>query len=174
MTVIIDTRIRSITKTYTGTVLMQLAQRGKLSLDDTIGKYVPGVPNGDKITLRQLADMTSGVASYTQGTTFTDTYFAKPQTVFTPRQLLKVGPSESPLFAPGAKFNYANTNSALLGMAVQNVTGRALEAAYHRLSPMTRASWSAPPRPCASSSPCRRRSVTPSPRPSNIDMEKPS
>ncbi|XAS75060.1 serine hydrolase domain-containing protein [Dermatophilaceae bacterium Sec6.4] len=70
MTVIIDTRIRSITKTVTGTVLMQLAQRGKLSLDDTTGKYVPGVLNGDEITLRQLADMTSGVASYTQSTTF--------------------------------------------------------------------------------------------------------
>ena len=65
MTADLHTRIGSVTKTFTGTVILQLAEEGKLSLDDTIDEYWPGVPNGDRITLRQLADMTSGVASYT-------------------------------------------------------------------------------------------------------------
>ena len=62
------TRIGSVTKTFTGTMIMQLAEQGQLSLDDPIDKYVPGVPNGDRITLRMLANMTSGVASYTGST----------------------------------------------------------------------------------------------------------
>jgi D-alanyl-D-alanine carboxypeptidase len=123
MEVGMHTRIGSVTKTFTGTVIMQLAERGKLSLDDPIEKYVPGVPNGDKISLRQLANMTSGVASYTQSTKFTDTYFAKPETIFTPDQLLAVGISASPIFEPGARFDYSNTNPILLGMVIEKVTG---------------------------------------------------
>ena len=58
-------RIGSVTKTFTATLLLQAADKGLLSLDDTIDQYVKGVPNGDKITLRQMSDMTSGIASYT-------------------------------------------------------------------------------------------------------------
>ena len=122
MEVGMHTRIGSITKTVTGTVLMQLAEAGKLSLDDPISKYVPGVPNGDKITLRLLANMTSGVASYTRDAKFTDLYFAKPETVFTPEQLLAIGLAASPVFPPGARFDYSNTNPILLGMAIEKVT----------------------------------------------------
>jgi D-alanyl-D-alanine carboxypeptidase len=124
MEVGMHTRIGSVTKTFTGTLIMQLAEAGQLSLDDTIGEYVDGVPNGDTITLLQLANMTSGVASYTQSTAFTDTYFAKPETVFTPDELLAVGISESPIFEPGEKFNYSNTNTVLLGMVIEEVTGK--------------------------------------------------
>jgi CubicO group peptidase (beta-lactamase class C family) len=63
MTVAMHTRIGSVTKTFTGTVVMRLSQDHKLSLDDPIEKYVSGVPNGNSITLRQLANMTSGVAT---------------------------------------------------------------------------------------------------------------
>ena len=59
-------RIGSVTKTFTATLLLQAAHEELLSLDDTIDQYVEGVPNGDKITLRQMADMTSGIASYTE------------------------------------------------------------------------------------------------------------
>lgn len=127
MTVGIHTRIGSITKTFTGTVVMQLAEQGALSLDDPISKYVPGVPNGDRISLRLLANMTSGVASYTRSKRFTDRYFAKPDTIFTPKELLAVGLAESPLFEPGAKFDYSNTNTILLGMVVEKVTKKPFE-----------------------------------------------
>lgn len=127
MTVGIHTRIGSITKTFTGTVVMQLAQQGLLTLDDPISTYVPNVPSGDRISLRQLADMTSGVASYTRSKKFTDRYFAKPDTIFTPEELLAVGLAESPLFEPGAKFDYSNTNTVLLGMVVEQVTKKPFE-----------------------------------------------
>ncbi len=123
----VHTRIGSITKTFTGTLLMQLAEQGRLSLDDPISHYVPKVPNGDRITLRQLANMTSGVASYTRSERFTDRYFAKPQTVFSPEELLAVGLAESPLFEPGAKFDYSNTNTILLGMVIEKVTEQPVE-----------------------------------------------
>jgi D-alanyl-D-alanine carboxypeptidase len=124
MEVGMHTRIGSVTKTFTGTVIMQLAEAGKLSLDDPIEKYVPGVPNGKEISLRMLADMTSGVASYTRSPKFTDTYFAKPETIFTPDRLLAIGISGSPIFAPGARFDYSNTNTVLLGMVIEKVTGQ--------------------------------------------------
>lgn len=93
MAVGMHTRIGSVTKTFTGTAIMQLVQQGKVSVDDPIDKYVPGVPNGDKITLRQSANMTSGVASYTKSTKFTDRLFARPETIFTPTSC---SPSGSP------------------------------------------------------------------------------
>jgi D-alanyl-D-alanine carboxypeptidase len=124
MAVGMHTRIGSVTKTFTGTAIMQLAEAGKLSLDDVIQKYVPGIPNGDRITLRQLADMTSGVASYTQSPKFQDVFFAKPETIFTPEQLVAIGVAESPLYEPGASFNYSNTNTILLGMVIEKVAGK--------------------------------------------------
>ena len=122
MAVGMHTRIGSVTKTFTGTAIMQLAEAGKLGLDDTIDKYVPGIPNGNRITLRQLANMTSGLASYTQSSKFTDILFAKPQTIWTPKELLAIGVAESPLYEPGTSFNYSNTNTVLLGMVIEKVT----------------------------------------------------
>src|SRR5262249_47959651 len=96
MVVGMHTRIGSLTKTVTGTVIMQLAQQGKLSLDDAIDKYIPGVPNGSRITLQMLANMTSGVASYTRSAKFTDILFNHPETIFTPDELLAFGLADSP------------------------------------------------------------------------------
>src|ERR671916_3528360 len=63
-------RIGSVTKTYTATLLLQAEAKGLLSLDDTIDQYIKGVPNGDEITLRQLATMTSGIATYSENRKF--------------------------------------------------------------------------------------------------------
>ncbi|MEO6956627.1 MAG: serine hydrolase domain-containing protein [Antricoccus sp.] len=117
-------RVGSITKPFTGTLVLQLAATGKLSLDDPISKYVPAVKNGKNITLRMLGDMTSGLASYTLDTSFTDKYFAQPEKVWTPDELLSVGLALPPLFAPGAEFNYSNTNTILLGKVIEKVTGQ--------------------------------------------------
>ena len=140
------TRIGSVTKTFTGTAILQLAEAGELSLDDTIDQYIDGVPNGDRITLRMLTDMTSGVASYTVSTTFTDEYFARPETIFTPEQLLEVGLGESPIFEPGEEFNYSNTNTILLGLVIEEVTGKPVEDVFQEgiLDPLGLTSTSFP------------------------------
>ena len=124
MQVGMHTRIGSLTKMYTTTIVLQLAQDGKLKLDDTISRYVDGIPNGDRITLRQLADMTSGVASYTMSEKLVDAYFTDPSAVYAPEDLIAAAVPLSPLFAPGENFNYSNTNTVLLGRVIEKVTGQ--------------------------------------------------
>ncbi|GAA4479453.1 serine hydrolase domain-containing protein [Microbacterium panaciterrae] len=123
MQVGMHTRIASLTKMYTTSIVLQLAQEGKLKLTDRIGKYIAGVPNGDQITLTQLADMTSGIASYAMNEQLVDTYFADPSTVYTPEELVAAAVPLSPLYAPGTSFNYSNTNTVLLGQVIEKVTG---------------------------------------------------
>lgn len=123
MQVGMHTRIASLTKMYTATIVLQLAQEGKLKLDDTIAKYVDGIPNGDAITLTQLADMTSGVASYTMNDALLQKYFADPTAVYTPEEVIEAGAAVSPLFPPGKGFAYSNTNTVLLGTVIEKVTG---------------------------------------------------
>jgi D-alanyl-D-alanine carboxypeptidase len=146
MAVDMHTRIGSVTKTFTGTLILQLEQQGKLSLDDKIDKYFPGVPNGSTITLRQLANMTSGIASYTRSAKFTDVFFEKPETIFKHDDLIAIGLAESPLFPPGEKFDYSNTNTMLLGKVVEKVTGGSFEAALQSqiLDPLKMANTSWP------------------------------
>lgn len=123
MTTDMHSRIGSVTKTFTGTVIMQLAQEGKLSLSDPIEKYYAGIPDGDRITLEQLANMTSGIASY-YTEPFLERYFGNPETTFKPDELIAYGVAESPTFEPGAQFNYSNTNTILLGRVIEAVTGQ--------------------------------------------------
>jgi D-alanyl-D-alanine carboxypeptidase len=125
-------RIGSVTKTFVGALLMQLAGEGKLSLDDKVSKYVAGVPNGDLITLRQLADMTSGIASYTANPDFVNVLFSDPYRVWQAPELLPFGFSNSPVFAPGTAFQYSDSNYVLLGLVIQEATGRPFRAVLRK------------------------------------------
>lgn len=114
--------IRSITKSFTVTAIFQLTRDGVLSLDDTISKYVPDVPNGTTITLTQLAAMESGVKNYTDVTAFLEVFgqdFAKQ---WTSAAIVSYAIPESPVFNPAAQYNYSNTNTLLLAMVVETVT----------------------------------------------------
>ncbi|ARZ65948.1 beta-lactamase family protein [Streptomyces sp. HU2014] len=122
----LNVRIGSETKTFTVTALLRLVDRRKVGLDDAIGKYVTGVPNGDRITLRQLAGMRSGLFNYSEDEAFDKALTAHPERPFTPRQLLDYSFKHPVGFAPGAKFEYCNTNLILLGLVVEKVTGRPL------------------------------------------------
>lgn len=126
MTAEVHQRIGSVTKTFTVTALMQLAERGELSLDDPIEQYVPGLPNGDA-TLYDLAAMRSGIPSYTFNTSFQDTVFGDPNHVWTPQALVDLVKGLEPMFAPGAKTFYSNTNTVLLGMVIEQVAGKPIQ-----------------------------------------------
>ncbi|MDJ0384623.1 serine hydrolase domain-containing protein [Streptomyces sp. G-G2] len=119
-------RIGSETKTFTVTALLQLVDQKKVGLDDPIGKYVDGVPNGDKITLRQLAEMRSGLFSYTQDPGFYKALTSDPTRAFTPQELLAYAFKHPVLSAPGEKFFYCNTNLILLGLVVEKQSGQPL------------------------------------------------
>lgn len=118
--------LRSVTKSVVVTVLLQLADEGELNLDDTIDKYIDGVPNGDEITLLQLANMTSGVGDYTHSEAFVDTLTADPSQQFTLKKLNDYGLAEPPQFEPGADHVYSNTSTNLLGVVIEEVTGQSI------------------------------------------------
>ena len=115
--------IRSITKSFTVTVLLQLVDEGTISLDDTIDQWVDGVPNGDQITLRQLSVMSSGVPEYTTQK-FLQDYLADPNREFTTQELIKYAIAEPAQFPPGSKKVYVNTSTLLLGEVVAQEYGQ--------------------------------------------------
>jgi D-alanyl-D-alanine carboxypeptidase len=124
MTADVHQRIGSVNKTFTVSLLLQAAADGLLSLDDTIDQYVEDVPNGDEITLRQMANMTSGIASYTFNEQWQNELFSDPQRIWRPEELVQVGIADSPAFDPGTEFQYSNTNTVLLGLVLEQVSGK--------------------------------------------------
>ena len=115
--------LRSITKSFTVTLILQLADAGKLSLDDPIDKYVSGVTDGASITLRELAGMSSGNAEYV-GQEFLQDFQADSNKIFTLDELNSYALGRPARFAPGTRRIYTNSNINLLGVVVEKVTGK--------------------------------------------------
>ena len=125
-------RIGSITKTFVGTVILQLVDEGKLKLDDPISKYQPKVPNGDHITIREVLNMSSGLYNYSEDNDLdkildAETYGHNMNRVWKPKELLAIAFKHPPYFAPGKGFHYSNTNYILLGLMIKQITGHAVE-----------------------------------------------
>jgi len=119
-------RIGSETKTFTVTALLELVDDHRIRLDDPISRYVHGVPDGGRITLRQLAEMRSGLFPYTSDPDFVHDLLSNPQRSFTPREVLAYGFKHKNTFAPGKEFQYSNTNLVLLGLVIEKVSGQRL------------------------------------------------
>ncbi|MFJ8533394.1 serine hydrolase domain-containing protein [Streptomyces sp. NPDC093591] len=128
-------RVGSITKTFVATVLLQLEAEGRLSLDDTVEKWLPGLVRGNghdgsRITLRQLLNHTSGIFNYTADEDFGRTYFLKDgffehrYDTKKPEELVALAMTHKPDFEPGTSWNYSNTNFVLAGMVIEKATGR--------------------------------------------------
>jgi D-alanyl-D-alanine carboxypeptidase len=117
-------RIGSITKTFVATVVLQLAAERRLSLNDSVQKWLPGVITGHgyhpaQITIRQLLQQTSGIQDYTSAPGFvTEANLAK---TWQPRQLVDIALRLGP---PVHGWLYSDTNYILLGMIIQKVTGQ--------------------------------------------------
>ncbi|MGZ0205825.1 serine hydrolase domain-containing protein [Streptomyces sp. RM1] len=127
-------RIGSMTKTFVATVLLQLEAEGRLSLDDTVDKWLPGLVRGHgndgrRITLRSLLDHTSGLPNYTQDEEFraahlTEDGFRRHRyDTLTPNELVAIALRHAPDFAPGTSWHYSNTNYVVAGMIIEKVTG---------------------------------------------------
>lgn len=115
--------IGSITKQFTAMAIMQLNEKGLLSVEDKISKYFPDFPNGDSITIHNLLTHTSGLTNYTNLSEFLDIDLNNKDPMKT-IELIKNLPLE---FEPGKEFSYSNTNYVLLGMIVENITDMSLE-----------------------------------------------
>jgi CubicO group peptidase (beta-lactamase class C family) len=114
-------RLGSITKQFTAASIMQLAEAGKLSVDDPISKYYAAAPAAwSKITLKHLLSHRSGIPSYTGLPGF----FEKQATADrTPEQIIELTRDMPLEFEPGAKFNYDNTGYIILGYVIEKVSG---------------------------------------------------
>jgi CubicO group peptidase (beta-lactamase class C family) len=112
-------RIASITKMFTAAMVVKLAQLGKLSLDDKLATYVPGIANGETITLRQLLNHTAGVSDIVHDPQ--PGFFARKVDTAT---LIAEIRKRTPSFPPGTRFAYSNAGYILLGAVIEKVTGK--------------------------------------------------
>jgi D-alanyl-D-alanine carboxypeptidase len=119
-------RIGSITKTFVGTVILQLVDEGQLSLDHTIDGWDIEVPNADRITLRHLLSMTSGLQNFSETPEFAAAMNADPTQHMEPEEVVALA-SGDPHSEPGETFYYNNTNFTILGIVAENVTGQPLD-----------------------------------------------
>ena len=121
-------RVGSVTKSFVATVVLQLVAEGRLSLADTVERWLPGIlPYGDRVTIRQLLNHTSGVPDY---------FFAVLPTLYgswqgrfrswTPQQLVGAVADRPPDFPSGTGSAYSNTAYVLVGLIVEAATGRKL------------------------------------------------
>ncbi len=116
--------IGSITKTFTATAVLRLVDQGKVHLSDPISKYVPGIPNGQAITLTEVMNHTSGIPDFGDSPSFQQQETANPNMVWTPQQLVSMAATLPAYFPPGGGWKYSNTNYVLLGLVLQAVTGQ--------------------------------------------------
>ena len=124
-------RIGSYTKTFVTATLLQLVGEHRLSLEDTVERWLPGVVSGNgndgsKITIRQLLQHTSGLPNYVEQMPWLFEQDSFEQTRFrttTPKEMIALAMSQPPNFAPGTDWAYSNTNFLLAGMVIESVTG---------------------------------------------------
>jgi CubicO group peptidase (beta-lactamase class C family) len=116
-------RLGSVTKQFTAAAVMQLQERGKLNVADTLAQYIPDYPSGDRITIHHLLTHTSGIVEVTRLPEFRQ-YLLLPTTVEKTISLFKDKPLE---FPPGEQFRYSNSGYLLLGFIIEKVSGQTYE-----------------------------------------------
>lgn len=112
-------RLGSVTKSFTAAAILQQVERGKLSLDDTLGKFFPEYAQWTAIRVRQLLNHTSGIPDYTS---VGDAFNGSAAEDIPHDSMIGFVRGRPPKFAPGTKWSYSNTNYVLLGMILEQVT----------------------------------------------------
>lgn len=115
-------QIASVSKQFTAAALLLLEDDGKLSLDDTVGKYLPDISGGDRITLRQLLSHTSGLQDFWPQ----DYSFAAMARPTTPQNIIDRWAKKPLDFEPGTQWQYSNTGYVVAGVIIEKVAGMSL------------------------------------------------
>jgi CubicO group peptidase (beta-lactamase class C family) len=122
-------RIGSIAIPYLIDLLLQLEDNGKLSLDDPVSNWLPGLPNADRVTLRMLANGTSGYPDWIQGNpAFVDALFTDVFRQWRTQELVDAAFSQPLICDPGTCFHYAHTNYVIIDRVIRAITGRPVRA----------------------------------------------
>jgi len=123
--------IASVTKAFTSVAVLQLAEDGRLSLDDPIDRWLPvdvaeRIPESDAITVRQLLDHTSGIADYDEDAIVLEEY-EDPDTPVPYQKGMRQGLDAGPLYPPGTDYTYSNVNYILLTLIIDEAAGTPYE-----------------------------------------------
>ncbi|MFD7710427.1 serine hydrolase domain-containing protein [Streptomyces sp. NPDC059786] len=120
-------RVGSNTKTVTATLVLQQVAAGKIGLDDTVEKWLPGVVQGGAdITVRMLLNHTSGLGDFLLTPEFLPSLTGQEKRTWTPRELLAITPEQDPPAEPGETYSYSNANYEALGLILEKATGSGL------------------------------------------------
>lgn len=120
-------RVGSISKTFTTTLALQMVDGGQLNLSDKITKYLPEYPQLSEVTVEMLCNMTSGIFDYTGDTNFTSVFVSKINEYQAPSELVKMALNYPMLSTPGTQYHYNSTNTILLAMIIEKITGKKIE-----------------------------------------------
>jgi D-alanyl-D-alanine carboxypeptidase len=121
-------RLASTAKAFSGAVALSLVRRGRLELDDTIGKRLPSLPRAWRaVTLRDALHHTSGLPDYSQSPVLQANLRTDPLRRYTPQELIAFVASDRLTFTPGSSYTYSNTDNVVVGLMAEAVTGRSYE-----------------------------------------------
>lgn len=135
-----DMRFRNgaVAFAYVGTLLMRFVDQGKVRLNDTVDRWMPDLPLSNKVTVKMLANQTSGYPDYEQDPTFVNQFYKNPFQRFSFKQRLAIAFSRPQLFLPGTNWSYSHTNFMLLGKILAKIGDKPLATLLSRqvLQPM--------------------------------------
>ena len=121
-------RLASVAKAFSGAVALSLVADGRLSLGDTVGRRLPGLPLAwSKVTLRELLQHTSGIPDFSQTKAFLKAVQKSPRKAPRPVVLLSFAPKRLN-FRPGSRYKYSNSDNIIVGLMVQAATGKTYES----------------------------------------------
>lgn len=115
-------RIGDVAEAMTSTLLLQLVERGKISLDDPVSKWLPSLPHGNEITVGMVAQGTSGYASYYTNQ-WVQEFRSDPFRAWTPAEMTQIGTSQPLDFPPGTNWTFSDTNLTILGRILKKAGG---------------------------------------------------
>jgi CubicO group peptidase (beta-lactamase class C family) len=123
---------------YMATLLLEFVDQKKVTLDTKLSTYFPDLPNADRVTLKDLAQMTSGYADYVYQPETMPGVYRNPFRQWTPEELIHIGVSKREQFAPGTNWGYSHTNYVILGRVLERIAGMPLADALRQyvLEPM--------------------------------------
>ena len=128
-------RIASISKAFTAVAVLRLIDKRRLRLTDTVDEYVDGVPDGNRINIRKLLGMTAGVYDFTMDDQFNAAFSANPlYPGWEPTDVLPILEAHGPDFPPGQMVSYSDSNYILLGLVIEQVTGKPVRQVINRLA----------------------------------------
>lgn len=123
---------------YMATLLLRLVDRGVVTLDDPLATWLPDLPEADAVTLRMLANMTSGYRDFEQSPKLDERLYADPFGQWTPQEQIALSLEQPRVFAPGTNWEYSHSGYVILGQALERITGQPLDVSLqeHVLGPL--------------------------------------